>query len=53
MMENIQTNKCPTKITKDIVHSIAHLKNCDAKIYMQKNIFKTNKGCAMDNVIII
>jgi hypothetical protein len=27
MMEKIQTNKCPTKITKDIVMAMCTLKN--------------------------
>ncbi len=51
MMEKIQANKCLAKITKDIANLMTP-KNCDANIYEQKNIFETNMGCVMYNVIL-
>jgi len=53
MVEKIQANKCPSKTTKDIVNVMHTLKIMMQKFTSTNNIFKTNKGHAMYNVMFL
>jgi hypothetical protein len=51
VVEKIQANKCPNKTTKDIVDVMRSFKIMVQTFTSKNNIFKTNKGHAMYNVM--